>query len=302
MKKNKLGFRRVECTCSNRFIPKGGYNGDAVLHSGSIMFIGCLKFKFSYDIHAKEVPKCYTEELAIKNYGTDNKQTKGLNGVRLKPQSEQENCINVTKCTRNELALVTINRHCSLDDTVDTNSFNEQNNISLFDLDNSEDCSSSKEKTKINGTSKNIIMHNNNFEPSLDINLSETLYTRHLNNPNKLLLNKCFANDLIQEVDVLSNDGEIIEEEIVYAMHIPETDISTPDRLNDDQHWIFKEIVGEDKSFNNNNLEHSVGLQLTSALEYSVPDHNHGDYKTEHLYCARSPSYNETIIISDDDE
>lgn len=285
----------VQCKCNKSLIPKDGYPGDAVLSNGSELFIGCLKFKFTYDI-CTEVPKCCSEKLIDKQDEIGNK----LNGLRLKPQSEQENCINLTKCTRNEHTLVTINRHCSLDDTDDTNSFNEQNNISLFDVDNSQDSSSSEEKTKMNGIPKNIIMHKRNFNPPLDINLSDKLCKRHLNKNNDIVLNECFASDLIQEVDVLSDDGGIIEEEIVYAMHIPGADISTSNRLND-QDWIIEEIVVEEgRNYKNKDLGHSINLQLSSALEYS--DHNRGDYKTEHLYCARSPSFNEPIVISDDDE
>ncbi|XP_025410685.1 uncharacterized protein LOC112683743 isoform X2 [Sipha flava] len=292
LKKNKHDYKKVECMCSKRFPPKDGYAGQALLCNGSIMSIGCFKFEFTYDIYTKEITKGSTENLETKQDGNK------LNGVRLKPPSEQENCINITKCNSYEQELVTINSHCSLEDTDDTNSFNEQNNISLFD--NSQDFSSSKERTIINGISKNVTMHENDFKPPLEVNLpNNTICTSNLNNTDDILLDKCFANDLIQEVDVLSDDGGIIEEEIVYEINVPEADISTTNSINDDQDWIIEEIVVEaDK----NDLESSVNLQLSSPLEYSVPENNRGDYKTEHMYCARSPSYNEPIVISDDDE
>lgn len=297
LKNTKHSIKKVECKCSKRLPPKDGYAGQALLTNGSIISIGCLTFKFTYDIFTRKMTKSCTENLEAKQDGN-----KLLNGEQLKLPSEQENCINNTNCIRNEQEIVTINSHCSLENTDDTNSFNEQNNISLLDLHNSQGGSSSKEKAIINGMTKNTTMHKSNIKSPLEVNMSDTVCTKKFNNTDDVLLNKCLASDLIQEVDVLSDDGRVIEEEIVYSMHVPEAEISTTNRINDVQDWIIEEIVVEDKNYNNNDHDSSVNLQLSSPLEYSVPENNHGDYKTEHMYCARSPSYNEPIVISDDDD
>lgn len=299
---NKHAYRRTQCLCSKRFIPKDGYPGVAVLRNDSIMSIGCMKFKFTYDTCSRETPKVCKktkQEQTIRN-----KQP--LNGTRLKSQSEQENCINKVNGIRNKLELVTTNGHCSLDGISDTNSLNEQNNISTFSLDKYEDRGLLNGKTKINGLLDITILQDDNNKQSLDSSLSispHIQFTKQWNNKNGISskTQPCFANDLIQEVEVneSSEDGETIEEEIVYYT---ETDNSAAECNNDVQNWIIEEEIVDDEVGNYNGNDHSIDLQLTSTEKYPAPNCNQGVYKTEHLYCARSPSYNETIVISDDDD
>lgn len=300
---NKHAYRRSQCLCSKRFIPKDGYPGVAVLRNDSIMSIGCMKFKFTYDTCSRETPKVCKkpkQEQTIKN-----KQP--LNGTRIKSQPEQENCINKVNGIRNKPELVTTNGHCSLDVISDTNSLNEQNNISTFSLDKYEDRGLFNGKTKINGLFDFKILQDNINKHILDSSLSispRIPFTKQWNNKNGISnkAQSCFANDLIQEVEVneSSEDGETIIEEIVYYT---ETDNSAAECNNDVQNLIIEEEILEDEVDNFNGNDYSVDLQLSSTEKYRVPNCNHGAYKTEHLYCARSPSYNnDAIVISDDDD
>lgn len=298
---NKHAYRRTQCLCSKRFIPKDGFAGVAVLRNDSIMSIGCIKFKFTYDTYSKETPKVCKktkQERPIKS-----KQP--LNGKRLKSKSEQQNSSNKINGIRNKLELVTTNGHCSISDKSDTNSLNEQNNISTFSIDKLEDRVLLNGKTKINGFLDIKISQHNNNKSNLDKSLSiapRIPCTKQWNNKNGMSskTQPCFANDLIQEVEVnvSSEDGETIEEIVCYT----ETDNGVAECNSDVQNWIIEEEIVDVEVGNLNGNENFVDLQLASTEKYPVPNHNHGVYKTEHLYCARSPSYNETIVISDDDE
>lgn len=307
IKNVKHPYPKIQCKCSNRSIPKDEFEGEAILLNDSIMSIGCLKFKFTY---TRKIPILCTEKFLAKQNGTVEK--KPLNGIK-KPQSEQENSISMINGTENKSELVTMNGHCSLEDVDNINSLNEQKNISTFNLDNSENGISNN--SKINHvTIDNLILPVTNDKPSKDINLSyspsDTPCKKKWINMNGMSgkLQSCFANDLVQEVEVNESSeeySEAIDEEIVYEMSYTEVDNSKAERISDVQDWIIEEIVVEEgKNFHRNAKGHSVNLQLASAVGYHVPDRNLGNYKTEHLYCARSPNTYETspIIISDDDD
>jgi len=292
-------YGKIQCQCSKRFVPKDGYAGQALLRNESIISIGCMQFKFMFDTHSKEIPKvCAQSSPVIKQYGPV--RSKPLNGIRLKFQPEQENGINVSRETRNKLALLTINGHRSFENVDDRNSCNEQNHTNTFDLDNG----FSNDNTEVDFGNNCIIIHNPG-RPTSNINLSslsDKPCTKHWNtNGLSSKIQSCFASDLIQEFEVNEScDGnEIFEEEILYELTDAEADNTTAEHISDVQNWIIEEIVvEEDRNCNGN--EHS-NLQSSSAVEYPVPD-NRRDYKTEHLYCVRSPSYDQPIIISDDDD
>jgi len=302
MKNIKHSYGKIQCECSKRFVPKDGFAGQALLRNESIISIGCMQFKFMFDTFSKEIPKgCAQSSPVIKQYGAVRR--KPLNGIRLQFQPEQENSINNSRETRNKLALLTINGHCSFENGDDEKSCNEQNHINTFDLDNG----FSNDNTKVDFGNDCIITHDPD-RPTSNISLSslsDKPCTKHWNtNGLSNKIQSCFASDLIQEFEVNeSYDGdETIEEEILYELTDAEADNATAEHISDVQDWIIEEIVvEEDRNCNGNELEHSVDLQSSSIVEYPVPD-NRRDYKTEHLYCVRSPSYDQPIIISDDDD
>lgn len=310
IKNVKHSYPKIQCKCSNRSIPIDEFEGEAVLLNDSIMSIGCLKFKFTY---TRKIPIERTEQLFIAKQDST-VENKPLNGIK-KPQSKQENGIVVISGTENKPKLVTMNGHCSLEDLSSINSLNEQKYISTCNLDNSENRHGiSNNSTIINATVDNLIIPFTNDKSSKDINLSyspsDTSCKKKWINMNGMSgkLQSCFANDLVQEVEVNESSEEYtetIDEEIVYEMSYTEVDNSKAERISDVQDWIIEEIVVEEgKNFHRNSKGHSVNLQLASAVGYHVPDHNLGKYKTEHLYCARSPSTYKTspINISDDDD
>lgn len=59
----KHSYRKIQCKCSKRVIPKDGYAGHAVLRNKSIMSIGCMRFKFTYS--TEEVPKVCAEKCKV---------------------------------------------------------------------------------------------------------------------------------------------------------------------------------------------------------------------------------------------
>ncbi|KAL5234705.1 hypothetical protein ACI65C_002115 [Semiaphis heraclei] len=262
-KNTKHGYKKAQCKCSKRLIQTDGYSGFAILRNESIILIGCMKFKFTYDSKILEI----------------------LTKVDSKPlpntKKPQENGINSVVDTMNNLNSISINeKNCSLKNT----------NVTKSSL------------------SENIV-HDNNDIQSLEMNNSETSDTEYLKQWNIMdtmsSKQSCFASNLIQEVEVNeSEDCEIIEEEIVYEMNYAEADNCAPAHINDDQEWEIEEIViGEDRNFNGGNEPlNSTNLQFKSTVELPVPACNGEDYKTEHMYCARSTSYDDIIVISDDDE
>lgn len=300
----KHAYRKIQCKCSKRFVPKDGFAGQALLHNESMISIGCMQFKFTYDKCIKEILKVCTESQ-LANHDGEVVQNKPLNGIRLKFQPEQQNNIDVTRNTKNKIPLDSINYSHK---DADSNSLNEQN-TRVFDLDHAGNCRFSNDNPNIDCIDDSMITLDDNDKPTLEVNpssSSDVSCIRHWNNLNGVSnkIQSCFANDLIQEFEVneSSEDGETIEEEIVYEMNDAEIDNRTTERISDVQDWIIEEIVVEEgKNYNSNGLKHSVNLQSASSVGYTVPN-NCGDYKTEHLYCARSPSYDQPIVISDDDD
>jgi len=298
----KHSYRKIQCKCSKRLIPKDGFAGQAVLHNESIISIGCMQFKFTFDTCTKEIPKvCTQSSPVVKQYGAV--RHKPLNGICLKSQPEQENSINVSRETRNKHALFTINRHCSFENVDNINSFNEQNHTNTFNLDNG----FSNDNTGVDFRNDRIITLSPG-SPTSNINLcslSDKPCIKHWSmNSVSSEIQSCFANDLIQEFEVneSSEDDKAIEGGILYGLDNTEADNTTAEHISDVQDWIIEEIVIEgDRNFNSNELEHSVDTQSSSTIGYPIPD-NCRDYKTEHLYCVRSPSYDQPIVISDDDE
>lgn len=294
------GYKKAQCKCSKRLIQKDGYSGFAILRNESIILIGCMKFKFSYDDGILRILKVCTNESLAKIEGIV--ETNSMNKSHLKGLSDQENGINILMDTFNNLNSYSFNENSSFKDADDTNSLNEQNKLDLDDSPHS-----GFYYNRVHCVSENIVHYNDIIQP-LEMHASETSDTEYLKqwdmNP---MSNKqsCFASDLIQEVEIneSSEDGEIIEEEIVYEMNYLEADNYAPTRNNDDQEWEIEEVViGEDRNYNVNELGNSTDLQLKSAVKSPIPGCNSEDYKTEHMYCARSTSYDETIVISDDDD
>lgn len=265
------GYQKVECKCSKRLIQKDGYSGIAILRNESIIVIGCMRFIFTYDAGIIETLRLNTDESLAKKERT-----------HLKSLFEQENCIKLLIDTGNEQDSVYINENCSLQDT---------STINKLDLDYSG--YGDFYNTKVGGISDNIPIDNDDVQ-SMDYETSDTEYTKQWTTTNAVSskIQSCFASDLIQEVEVIesSEDSEIIEEEVVYEMNYAEADNSALARNSDDQEWIIEEVVGEEYR-NYNDHKSGVDQQLTS-----------GDYKTEHMYCARSPVCDDPIIISDDEE
>lgn len=300
----KHAYRKIQCKCSKRLVPKDGFPGLAVLRNESVISIGCMQFKFTFDKRLKEILKVCTESQ-LANQDSEVVQNKPFNGIRLKFQSEQENNIDITRNTRNTILLNSIN-YSHKDSNI--NSLNEQNS-SVFNLDDAENCGFSNDNTNIDCINDCMITLDGNDEPKLEISpssssdMSRKKYWNHLNGVSNKIQSS-FANDLIQEFEVndSSEDNETIEEEIVYEVNDAEVGNSMTEHISDVQDWIIEEIViEEEKNYNSNGLEHSVNLQSASTVGIPVPD-NRRVYKTEHLYCARSPSYDQSIVISDDDD
>jgi len=298
-KNMKHGYKKAQCKCSKRLIQKDGYSGFAILRNESIILIGCMKFKFLYDEGILEMLKVCTNESLAKIEGIV--ETNPINESRLKGLSDQENGINILIDTLNNFNSFSLNENSSLKDVHDTNSLNEQNKLFLNDPPHSDFYNN-----KVHCVSENV--DNNDTQP-LEMHVSETSDTEYLKQWD--IMNamsskqSCFASDLIQEVEVneSSEDCEVIEEEIVYEMNYAEADNCAPAHHNDDQEYEIEEIViGEDRNYNDSESGNPTRLQLKSAVESPVPGCKGEDYKTEHMYCARSTSYDETIVISDDDE
>ncbi|KAF0755843.1 PHD finger protein 21A [Aphis craccivora] len=291
-KNMKHNYKKAQCKCSKRFVQKDGYSGLAVLRNESIIFIGCMKFKFSYDEGTIKTLKVCSEE-SLSKVDTIVKK-KSFNESHLKCFSEQENGSNVLVDTINHLNSFSINENSSLEDT-DTNSINKLNNIDKLNLDNS--AHNEIVNTMVEGISEYIV-HDHNIQSS-EMNLFETSdseYIQDWNIMNALSTNEnsCSASDLIQEVEVneSSEYSEVVEEEIVYEMNY------VPLHIDDAQEWVIEEIVVENKE-----PEHSDDLQSSLIVGSPVPACDDEDLKTEHIYCARSLTYDdEVIVISDDDE
>lgn len=291
----KHAYRKIQCKCSKRLVPKDGFAGQALLRNESMISIGCMQFKFTYDKYMKEVLKVCTESQ-LGNQDGEVIRNKLINGICLKSQPEQENNIGIIKNTKNDILIDSINQHNSLKDT---NNTNEQSHTRVFDLNNIGDRRSSNDNTNIDS----VITSNDNDKLTLKIKSSNMPCTKHWNGVSNKIQSRS-ASDLIQEFEVNESfeDGETIEEEIVYEINDAEAENSKTENIDDAQDWIIEEIVIEgEKNCNSKGLGHSVNLQSASTIGNSIPD-NRGDYKTEHLYCARSPSYNQPIVISDDDD
>ncbi|XP_022162961.1 uncharacterized protein LOC111028574 isoform X3 [Myzus persicae] len=261
-KNTKHGYKKAQCKCSKRLIQKDGYSGFAILRNESIILIGCMKFKFTYDSNLPDSLETFSK-IQNKPFQNENEP--------------QENGINILIDTINNLSSFNIN----------------EERYSLKDADITNPCVSE------------TIMHDNNDTQPLEMNASETSdneYLKQWDIMNAMSSKQsCFASDLIQEVEVneSSADDEIIEEEIVYEMNYVEADNCAPSH---DQEWEIEEIViGEDRNYNDNELGNSTDVQLKSTVE-GEPSCNREDYKTEHMYCARSKLYDDTIVISDDDD
>uniref|UniRef100_A0A2H8TZ21 PHD finger protein 21A n=1 Tax=Melanaphis sacchari TaxID=742174 RepID=A0A2H8TZ21_9HEMI len=304
-KNMKHSYQKVQCKCSKRLVQKDGYSGFAILRNESIILIGCMKFKFTYDVGITEILKVCTDESLAKINGIV--ENKPFNESRLKCFSKKENGIDILVDTINNLNSFSINDNCSLKDADDSNSINEQNITNKSNLENS--AQSEFFNIKVDGVSENKV-HDYEDEPPSKINASEISNTECIKRwemMNTVSSNEksCFASDLIQEVEVneSSEDGEIIEEEIVYEMNYAEADNFAPAPINDVQDWLIEEIViDEERNFNDNEPENSNDPQLTSTVGFPESACNDEDFKTEHMYCARSVTYDsETIIISDDD-
>lgn len=63
LKNVKHAYRKIQCKCSKRVIPKNGYPGQAVLYNGSIISIGCLEFKFICDSFEATQRKLFEKQI-----------------------------------------------------------------------------------------------------------------------------------------------------------------------------------------------------------------------------------------------
>lgn len=140
---------------------------------------------------------------------------------------------------------------------------------------------------------------NDNVDPTLNDGGDPTLNNVHSSDSTNVAesheqipvsgVQSCFVNDLIQEVDESFSDGcEIVEEEVLFEFDYN----SAAERVVDNvQNWIEEVDVEVE--------ENSVDQEPQLLANYNT----HRDYKTEHLYCARSPTDPiPTIIISSDDD
>lgn len=288
-KNTNQNYRQIQCKCSNRLIPKDGYAEQAVLHNGSIISIGCIKFKFIYDFHIKEDSKFCTKELVSKEDGLV--ENKPLNISHLKSQCEQENNDIINKDIGSKTVFVTINDHYPLEDVEETNYFNEQNNISTFHLNNFNDHNFSNDNT-IDCVPENIIMHNNKVKPMSDINLS-SLSNIHWDTMNGVSdkIQSCFGDDSVHDVEIINPS-----EENMYNMNYIDVENSTAGHICNVDGWLMDGVLV-------NELSDSDKISYTPLTgSYSIEDRNLRNSRTEHLYCAKSPNELVTIIISDSDE
>lgn len=284
-KNTNYNYRQIECKCSNRLIPKDGYAEQAVLHNGSIILIGCIKFIFSYDSHIKENSKICTEELVSKHDGpVENKS----HDSHLKSQYEQENSVTINKDTESETEFVIINDY-PLEDVEDTNYFNEQNNISTFDLNNFNDHNFSNDDNTIDCVSENVIIHNK-VKPVSDINLS-SLSNINWDNTNETVsdtIQSCFGEDSVHDVEIINPS-----EENLYSMNYIDAENSTAVGICNVDRWLLQGVI-----INENNQKIDI-KPLTGS--YSIQDHNIGDSRTEHLESDISSNGHANINVSDSD-
>lgn len=140
---------------------------------------------------------------------------------------------------------------------------------------------------------------NDDVDPTLNDGGDPTLNNVHISDSTNLTesheqisvsgVQSCFVNDLIQEVDESFSDGcEIVEEEVLFEF---DYNSATERVVGNVQNWIEEVDIEVE--------ENSVDQDPQLLANYNA----HGDYKTEHLYCARSPTDPiPTIIISSDDD
>lgn len=162
----------------------------------------------------------------------------------------------------------------------DNLNFDERNNLNL---DN------------VNGQSLN-----EDVDPTLNISGDPTLNDVHVSSTTDMeslerhridLENgvQCFAiDDLVQEVYESFSDGcEVVEEEVMFELGYNDS----AERVSNIQSWIEEIDVDE----------YGSSTYLQSQLQAN--NNAHGSYKTEHMYCARSPTQvSSPIVISDDDD
>lgn len=300
-KQIKNAYRIDQCKCLKRLIPEDGYTGRALLRDKSLISIGCLQFQFTYNKY--EVTNLCSETTTTKQDVIVEDQS--LIEPCLRTQTEQDNYTGVLiRDTETEIPLVTI-------DDYESNMFNEQNNINTFGIDNPEDISLSTDSIQI--TRIDNAFYNNDKTQFIYNNVSsqceEAAYTTQWNSMNdgSGTMQPCNANDLIQEVEVneIEGDGENVEEEFVYDINYAEVDTNIEQNISDIQDWVIEEDADlEDKIHYNSNEPgpSSANLPMPSAVDFPVCDSHIEHYKTEHLYCATTQTFDEIIVISSDDE
>lgn len=304
-KNTNNNFRQIQCKCLNRLLPKDGYAEQAVLRNGSIISIGCIQFKFTCDSSTK-VCNNKSAEVLISNRD-ESVRTILLNEVH-STQFQQEEIVSLNNGIRSDPVLFTINEQCPLEDVVDTDSYKEQNNISTFNLNNFDYYTFSNDDNTIDsGVSDNIILHNNNEQPLSDINLSSLSEIACINwdsmNGVPDNIESCFTDDLVHEVEInnLTEEGVPIEE-TVYVDYI-NVENSTSEHITEVQDWLIEEIVIADPAYNDLDFGPCDRMDCPPSTEpYLEWDNNGRDSKTEHLYSSSSTHYNESVVISDNED
>lgn len=319
--------KQVLCKCSKRLIPKDGYDGPALLRDGSMITIGCTKFKFTFDNMAppsvnEEItttPKVGTKKIPVKRGGSSIAKKKPpprpLNGKRLKSRPERDIGI---KTTQDELpsSMVTINgllpvkEEEEMDCTTDL--FIEQNRTAVDTVD-SKDRRSHREENSIIFISDDEAVAIPDFDPPSS--LSDTRQQQSFNGLSDKI-QTFSANDLIQEFEVCASD---CEEEYVYGTAVEQVANSDElgyggavDRIvaNVQDLIIEEEVVVDEDRTAYNGRDHPMESAIDEHPVSSNHHHHHliRDFKTEHLYCARDPReprdprLDEPIVISDDDD
>jgi len=294
------------------------------------------------EVYVKEIPKVCTEELSnmcveeisevydnkvhkvyvdepipevlmeeISNVGVEGKQVSVLSREKASKILELPHGVHRSCLSEITASFTSLNNRCD--------SIEEQNLFKdMTYLDNNSDCEFSDSHMEINYVPNDMNLDkdnnsiqasdNDDIDPTLNISgdptlnicgdptlndaqISRTTEMESLERHRSDVENEvqsCFINDLVQEVDESFSDGcEIVEEEVLFELGYNDS----AERVSNIQSWI-EEIDVEEYG---NSANHRSQLQDNNNV--------HGNYKTEHMYCARSPTYEmPTIVISSDDE
>ncbi|VVC35505.1 Hypothetical protein CINCED_3A023677 [Cinara cedri] len=272
-KESDYAYRLDPCKCLKRHIPNDGYTGQALLRDESLISIGCLQFKFTYN--KNEVTKMCSEMSATKESVTAEDQS--LNEPCLRMITEQDNCTSVLRGTETEIPVITL-------DDYESNTIIEQNHISTFNMDSSE----------------NIAL----ASLSSDYDMPYTEWSSINNRSRTAQL--CNTNDIIQveEISDMEEDEETTEDGFICTVDYTETD-NMEHNNGDIENWVIEEddVLVNGIHYNINEPgPSSANLPMPPAVDLPVPDSNNEHYKTEHLHCTNTQTYSNVIVISSDDE